>query len=156
MKREVELSQPEMCMAIEVAKMRRMDSFKKGLTLGKNSGEKDKRSWDWEIDGAAAELVVAKELGRYWSGPVGNFKEGDIGERIQVRHTNRMDGKLIIREDDKNEHYFVLVRGKMPSYEVVGYINGAEAKLDKFLFGPNGAKPAYFIPSSELKPFPDK
>ena len=143
-----------MGMAIEIAKQRRLDSYRRKLSE-KNNGDRNVRSWDFEIDGAAAELVVAKSLNRFYEGPVGNFKGGDVGD-LQVRHTSKEGGRLIVRDEDSDNAYFILVTGVMPTYNIVGYIKGIEAKKKSYLYGPGGNKPAFFVPQDDLTTWTSK
>ena len=68
---------------------RQIESFRKNLTpkLG---------YWSWHshIEGALAELAVAKALNTYWSGSVNTFGAADIGADIQVRLRNRKRVRL--------------------------------------------------------------
>jgi len=109
--------------------------------------------WGADIEAAGAEMAVAKYLGQYWTGVASTFKGPDVGIDIQVRHTERPTGLLIIRKDDNSAAAYVLVVGLMPSYEIVGYIYGGEAKRPEWLstFGQPTREPAYKVPRNALQ-----
>lgn len=109
--------------------------------------------WSNHIEGAAGEMAVAKLLNRYWNGSVGTFKEGgDVGE-IQVRTRSRADYQLIVRPDDRDDDWFILVRGTSPTYSVIGYIRGSAAKREEWLHDYGGRPHAYFVPDDALIAF---
>lgn len=116
--------------------------------------------WDVEIEAVGAELATAKYLGIYWSGTVNTFQLPDVGTNYQVRHTHRVDGRLIVRCNDSDKAVFILVTGKMPDYCIKGWMLGVEAKNDKWLFTPSDStnmaygtqrQAAYFVPQEQLK-----
>lgn len=147
---EVELSWAEVEMAAHVGARRQIDSLRRGLP-DKHGYEGS--GWDNHVEGAMGEITVAKALGRYWNGSIGTFKSGgDVG-KIQVRCRSKLDYDLIIRTDDRDADWFVLVLGRCPRYWVVGYISGAEAKQEQWLQNHGGRPPAYFVPQSALTPF---
>lgn len=107
--------------------------------------------WDTDIEAACSEMATAKLFGIYWNGSVGTFKEADLGKDIQIRHTVRDDGCLIVRANDKDDEIYLLTTGKCPIYSVHGWILGADAKNERFLKDPNGRGAAWFVPQHELK-----
>lgn len=108
--------------------------------------------WGVDIEGAAAELAVAKALGVYWSGQDTPDCDGDIRAGEQVRHTERPNGCLIVHKKNADDHKFYLVTGIMPTMNVVGWIMGRDAKQEQW-WRTNVPKPAYFVPQSALIPF---
>ena len=129
--------------------MRQVRALQKGLKH--RYGEPPHDQWGGHIEGAGAELAVAKAVNRYWAGFYHHDPEkfaGDIGE-IEVRWTWRMDGRLIVHDRDKDESPFVLVRGSFPEYDVVGWIYGKNAKQSRYLYNGDG-RPAYFVPATDL------
>jgi hypothetical protein len=142
-------------LAFYVASRRRVESLAKGIP--DKHGYNGDEAFDKDANGACGEMAVAKALNRFWSGPVNTFKNGgDIGKNIQVRTTPNAGNCLIIRGDDPNDQWFVLVIGKAPRFDVVGYIRGSDAKKEEFERSPVGRPPAYFVPATALKPFNPK
>lgn len=141
------LTSPEMMMASMVGCLRHISAVQAGLQdrHGAAAG-----GWQLHIEGALGEMAVAKCLGRFWSGPINNFKDADIGRHIQVRTRSRHDYDLIVRRDDSDDDLFVLVTGIAPDYCVKGWIRGRDAKQDKWLSAHGGREPAFFVPQSAL------
>jgi len=119
-------------------------------------GGTDSRGWSENVDGAAAELAVAKLLGVPWSASVNTFnEEPDILPDIQVRYGSGPNYRLLVRQKDKDEERFVLVLPCVPlfCYNVKGWLYGAECKQAKWLKDVhNGRPPMYLPPRSALRP----
>jgi len=146
----VVLSESEMKLAAMVGVNRNVESMSKGL--------KDKHGftgdgWSVHIEGACGELAFAKYRNRHWSGSVNTFKRGgDVGE-VQVRTRSRHDYDLIVRQDDKDDDYFVLVTGTAPEFRIRGFIVARDAKQMGDCINEHGSRPpAWFIPAGKLRP----
>jgi hypothetical protein len=94
-------------------------------------------------------MAAAKALGLYWDGSVGNFSGPDLPQGYQIR-TAQPGGSLILRPKDRDTDLFLLVTGRAPVYQVVGWIPGIEGKTPRFLKAPNGRPSAYFVPQEAL------
>ena len=128
--------------------------YRRIQSLQKNSQDTvpvDHDYWTIDVEGAMAELAVANVLERYWPGGVNTYTSPDIPPNIQVRWTYRLDGSLIVRKKDKDDHIFVLVTGRCPNYNVCGWIRGSDAKVPKHLRDPHQAGESYFVPQSFLR-----
>lgn len=114
----------------------------------------DEDPWAVDIDGAMAELAVAKALDRYWPGWVDTFKSCDVSH-FQVRYTKHASGRLIIRDNDADDHiYLLVVLGSSPSgytFQLIGWILGAEGKQPHWIDNPNRGEPAFWVPQHALK-----
>ena len=114
------------------------------------TSKKDKNScptgegFHCHIIGACGELAVAKSLGVYWLGVLGDFTVPDIGP-VQVRTTDCPGGSLILHPDDPDDAPFVLVVGQNACYRIVGWIYGREGKNERFWRTEDVRSPAYFI-----------
>lgn len=139
----------EYSIAAEVGKLRTMTAIRHGIPSKYGASS---NAWTDDIEGAAAEMAVAKYLGVYWGGSMETFKAADISEKIQVRQTKYESGRLIVRSEDRDDHVYVLVTGTIPNLTIHGWIEGSEAKQDIYLDSPNDRPPAYFIPQSQLQP----
>ena len=106
-----------------------------------------------DLEGALAEMAVAKAMNRYWDASVNTYKAPDVG-KDQVRHTHKPDGKLIIRPGDKDHEVFWLVVGISPEFTVCGWMTARDAKVDKYAFNENygGAPPCWMVPQEDLIP----
>lgn len=145
----VSLDLHEIEMAVQVGLRRRLETLRQGLKDAHGFG--GEHPWELDIQGAAAELALAKFLGRYWDGSVNTMKRGDVGQ-LQVRSTDRANGSLIIRSNDSDDDYFVLVTGSIPQFNVRGWIKGSDAKVAEYEKAPNGRPPAWFVPQHVLIP----
>jgi len=149
----VELTNYELFLAANVGIRR----FIKSKSWDKTHQHQKNFSWNDDIEAAAAEMAVAKLLNVYWDGSVNTFKIPDVGGIFQVRHTMQHNGCLIFRSVDSPLERYVFVRGAVAyhspagSYDVVGWIDGEEAKQDKFLRNPNGTGQAWFVPGEALR-----
>ena len=125
------------------------------LRRGEKGWERCDHDLDWQnnIEGAIAELAVAKFMGRYWPGTVDRFKDPDLTNDIQVRQAPKPSDSLIVRPRDNIKHRFVLAIGIAPTYNVIGWINGEESKEDPSWWRNPGDKGwAWFVPQSKLRP----
>lgn len=108
-------------------------------------------AWRCHIEGALGERAVAKATGRYYAGPIDTYRNGgDVG-RWQVK-TRRPGYELLVRDADRDDDVFVLVVGRVPVYDVVGWTTGGAAKRPEYLKGHGGRPPAYFVPPADLRP----
>jgi hypothetical protein len=108
------------------------------------------KSWDQELNAAAAELAVAKLTGRYWCGGVNTFKDEDVYGGLQVRHSTYDNGNLIVRDPDNSDHYFVLVTGHIPNFSVHGYLPGWKAKEYVYWGTKNDRDCAWWVPQNDV------
>lgn len=148
---EVTLTPAELQHAAHIGAMRHIEALMEGRP-SKYAAKRAKYPWGLHIEGACGELAAAKALDLHWTGPVNNFKEADIGDRIQVRTRSKHTHDLIVRWSDNDEHWFVLVTGTAPSFRVHGAILGRTAKCKKWLRDYGGHGPAFFVPKEVLRP----
>jgi len=140
-------------MASDVGRMRRLSSIKSGLV---DNPPLNGPGWSEDIEGACAELALAKHLDIHWDGSVNTFKsKPDVGD-LEVRVTSHQSGRLIVRPHDSDTATYVLLVGSCPNYRVVGCMTGAQAKSEQWLTSPDsrGRPAAYFVPQSDLLPLP--
>jgi hypothetical protein len=105
-----------------------------------------------ELVGAAAEFAVAKWVGKFWTPGLNVFHfEADCGKDIEVRGTGRVDGSLIIRDNDESDRRYVLVILHNDRASLVGWCFGHEAKKPDHLKNPHGRRQAWFVPQDALR-----
>lgn len=145
---QVVLSDSEMKIAALVGTNRNTEAISKGL-LDKHGFKGD--GWSVNIEGACGELAFAKFANQYWNGSVNTFKSGgDVG-KLQVRTRSDHSYDLIIRPDDRDSDYFILVTGQAPVFRVRGFILAGDAKrMTDCIQTHGGRPPAWFIPSNRL------
>jgi hypothetical protein len=145
----VTLTEQELMMAAQCGCARNIASVLKGSKPA-HGFNKDEGIWDIHINGACGEVAAAKYLGRYWSPTVNTYHAADLGKKLQVRTRSRHDWELNIRADDDPEHWFILVTGTAPTYNVRGWLPGREARIDAWLQNYGNRTPAWFVPQSAL------
>lgn len=158
----IKLEEKDVSLATEIANKRnksqrdakRRDGLVKGSSLGR------------DLQGALAELAVSRALDLPWDGkwlPVKvwdtwKINGNDVG-KLEVRSTDRIDGRLILHHSDKDFSPYLLVisqplvMGDDSSqlvYKLVGWIYGEEGKSNKY-WRDNVPRPCYMVPQSKLK-----
>jgi len=147
----IKLTLSEQALATFVGTRRRILSMYKNIP-GKRKREEGKE-WRDDIEGAAAELAVAKLINQYWWADVGDWRKADVGKDVQVKWTSYPTGHLIIWPEYDSSQWFYLVLGKIPDMNVVGCIQAGEAMAhDEWLKDPNGRGKGWYIPQSVLSP----
>ena len=141
---EVTLSVEAMVQALMVGGRRTIAAARKAL----RSPSQARRTWDIDIEGAMAEMAVAKATGMYFEPELDKFGDADVGQ-LHVRHTVLPDGCLIIRPEDPEGRY-CLVTGQLGRYRIVGCIDSLDARQDIWMRAPQGRPAAWFVPQSAL------
>lgn len=145
----IELTKREVAMAAECGIMRNLaaivDARRDAHGLVDLEG-----GWGKHIEGACGEVAVAKALGRFWSPTCNTFDAADIGKTIGVRTRSQHHFELIVRQQDKPSHAYVLVTGRAPSFVVRGYIIGADARRDEWWRNHADRPAAWFVPHEAL------
>jgi len=145
---QVILTPAEMMAGALTGIMRQVRALKNGFR--DKHGADAKSPWQWHIEGALGECVVAQYLGVYWDHSLGSFKGADLGNRIQVRTRSQGWHDLIVRPDDTPEHAYILVTGQAPNYQVRGWIYGNEAQRPEWWKTLGDRPPAWFVPQEHL------
>jgi hypothetical protein len=145
---KVKLTGYEMLIAAQAGVMRQVEAIRR--ERADNHGFAGD-GWGVHIEGAGAELAVAKATGLFWEAVVKNpdALPGDVGE-VQVRSTTRPDGRLIVHREDPDDTLFIFVTGKLPEYTIRGAIPSTAAKDEKFWADPAKGRPAFFVPHGAL------
>jgi hypothetical protein len=150
---KVTLKRGEILQAALVGCMRQTNSLLAGHR--DQHGADQKNGWQYHIDGALGEYAVARHLGVFWWGDINRFDGADVG-RHQVRCRSVYPGvesDLIVRQADKDEDNYILVLNRCPTFDIVGWITGGDAKREEFWSDPSGrGVPAWFVPQCALRP----
>lgn len=111
--------------------------------------------WSIHVHGAGGELAFAKAAGVYWAGHVDVFSVPDVGT-VHVRTRSGDGGRedLIVRSEDPEDCAYVLVVGHIPTFSVVGWIDGRSARRPEWVKNYGGRPPAWFVPRAETRSFP--
>lgn len=124
--------------------LRRIDHMFNG---GNYSRWKAFDNWDIDINGAIGEAAVARYLNSYWAPGVAGAP--DLPE-AEVRTTTRNNGCLILHKENDDLSVFVLVVVNGNTAKIVGWIRGADGKLDQYWRDDDRVQPAFFVPQSAL------
>ena len=146
----------EVMQAGQLALMRTVESLRRGHKH--KYGQTGQNDLQNHFYGAMGEFAVAKCLDIYNCNTVNTFKAADLGGNLQVRATGcARNTKLIVRPDDRDDDYFILVDiQKADGYynaTVGGWIRGEDAKQECFLSdaGYSDRPKAYFLGKEHLK-----
>ena len=145
----IKLSSSELMSAAVTGALRRITSLQNKLNAGIYHASGNE--WSTDIDGAAAEMALAKHIGAYWSAHVNSMKEADV-LNWQVRSTHHKDGCLIIRGHDDPEQSYVLVTSAAPNYTIVGWMSAKEGRQDRNFRRSNTGLDAWWVPQQDLHP----
>lgn len=110
---------------------------------------------DFDPVGTLAELAVAHVCGVDWPPPDElQPADGDVGG-IEVRATERMNGRLILHPDDKKHRPYVLVLAASPTFVLAGFYVPADGLKPEWWaeYRPGGG--AYYVPMRDLRPMRD-
>ena len=106
--------------------------------------------WNNHIHGMCGEMAVAKVLGVYFEPTINTFKKADIGDSVQVKTRTSHTYDLIVRRDDCDAHWFVLVTGVGFEFRVWGAILGKDARRAEYLKDHGNRERAWFVPKENL------
>ena len=143
----VKLTSAEMMTAGLTGVIRRVSSLQNEYNSGIYHAHGNE--WSTDIDGAAAEMAVAKHLNKYWGSHVNSMKAPDV-DTLQVRSTHHKNGCLIIRPHDNPDAKYVLVTSAAPEYNIVGWMWGRDAMQDKFWRTDLKGLDAWWVPQQQL------
>ena len=124
-----------------------------GCDHGGKSGRELRERWAQAIQGQMAEHAISKALGAY---PVAS-KDGIHGDDPggwAIRSTPWRQGHLVVNESELPEadaKRFVLVVGHWPTFDIVGWMHGRDARRDEW-WRPHERPASWWVPQSALQP----
>lgn len=154
----VTLNEKDISLANDVAELRnksqRAANRKDGLVKGSSLGR--------DLQGTLAELAVSRALSLPWDGkwlPISTWDtwklEGNDVGKLEVRSTDRANGRLILHPSDKDFSPYLLVTSENhPNYKLVGWVYGKDGKLDRY-WRENVPRPCYMVPQENLRSIDD-
>ncbi len=155
---EITLTWAEMLIAANVGVMRNVQSMRLGRgridSPTHQFGGMD-FAWASNIEGAAGEMAVAKHLGLFWSGAIGDIEADDVGPYQVKTNTSRKWDDLILRKWNKPDRIYISVLSFAPRFIITGWISGSEGMQERFYREGTPGMPAYFVPRSILHPMSD-
>ena len=143
----VRVTSPELLQASYAGCMRVVTSLKRDAKGRYGATESMDGRWQADIIGCIGELVVAKLLDKFWSGAIGTYTPGDVGD-YEVRATSKpTNTSLLLHPPDADEKLFFLV---IPTpdpkvFDVHGPIRARYGKLRDY-WRTVGGRSAFFVP----------
>lgn len=150
---EVQLTLPEFNVAVQSAMARILISAGQDLNHASTYKRTLLERLQEETVGCCAELAIGKLLARYSIPAVGTFHSvPDYLQDLELRATARLDGRLIVRDNDHNDrrYVFATVTGQVVTF--VGWMYGYESKKERWLTNPKGYRTSWFVPQRDLRP----
>jgi len=152
MKPHVKLSLQEVYVGASAGIVRRISGIARGGTETNNCPVDG--GWQRDIEGALAEMALAKHFGLFWSG-IEKINAGDVGE-YEVKHSSHNKARLLVPlNNDRLDNWFWLVTGLHGSYTIHGCMLGRDAMQERYVDEPVPKRPCYCVPQSDLKPTPE-
>ena len=118
------------------------------------AGNSVAEQWFFDIVGAQGEFAAAKALNVFWAASLAYDKSlPDLFPDWQIRTLANHGYDLIVRDDDIDDHKYVLLTGTGPEFQIHGWIYAKDAKRKEWFKDRGGrGSPCYWVPQSELKP----
>lgn len=128
------------------------DRWCKERGIKPNHGASEEKSEAYHKLGATGELAFAKLQQIYWPGHIGTFKtERDVG-RYEIRTRAETWQDLIIREDDVEAPYVLMIPTGRLSFWCCGGMRKREAASHpEWWKSPNDREEAWFVPQVALR-----
>lgn len=101
------------------------------------------------VHGNLAETAVSVATGI--TSDVGDYHDGDLAGRIEVRTTELEDGCLLVRDTDKLERPFVFATGKELDWTIHGFQIGSWVKENGIMVG-SDKYPCWICNNDDLYP----
>jgi len=108
-----------------------------------------------EVVGVCGEIAVAKFKGVWFSPLLNTFHYTPDCLGYEVRATDRVEGRLIVRENDADDRKYILATTDGSDVILVGWLFGGEAKQDRWRSNPNDYRECWMVPQKFLHPMAD-
>jgi hypothetical protein len=150
----VKLTKNDLIYAKNIAEKRNQSQRQGNRTDGKVLND----SLGIDIQGAEAELAVAKALKLQWDGDFLSLDKwydwrtsGHDVSGFEVRSTRHPNGCLILHPKDKNSSVFILaITDERPYFKLVGWNFGSEGKDEQYWRDVGYGRPCYYLPQDKL------
>lgn len=150
----ITLSEEDINYATQIANLRNQSQRQAGRTDGLVKGS----SLGRDLQGAQSELAVSKILNLPWDGkflPISIWDQwkhegNDVG-KLEIRSTDRDNGRLILHPGDKDlSPYLLVLSNNHPTYQLAGWTFGKDGKQSKY-WRENVPRPCFMVPQSDLR-----
>ena len=102
------------------------------------------------ILGAVGEYAVAKYLGKFYDGNVGNLEAVDVAGEYEVKTTSVRTGHLVLKPEARNDKPFILAIVEDMTVRLPGWMLGSDIKQDKYKRADQYDRVLYWVPQSDL------
>lgn len=146
----VHLTPSEMLMAAQTGITRNIRAIVNG---SRHAYGMSGAGWSEDIEGACAEMALAKALGIYWSNQLADRpnKKPDVGG-FEVRLGSKDHYRLVIRKNDDDAARVAFLTGIRGEYRIRGWVIAGEVKRPEFWRSEAGREPQFYVPHSCLRP----
>lgn len=151
----VTLNWSELMIAGTVALQRRAKHCIRGESARYGAPSSGHEIWEYDIFACYAEIAVAKYLNLYWNDVGPEAANCDVGSMVGVRTRMKRTYRLILHKGDQDHVPFVSTWCNPPIIELTGWILAQDGKLERYWSDPTGNRPAYFVPTENLKQMSD-
>jgi len=103
------------------------------------------------ILGAVGEYAVAKYLGKFYDGNVGNLEAVDVAGEYEVKTTPVPGGHLIVKPEAKDTKPFILAIVEDMTVRLPGWMKGTDIKDEKYKRTDQHGRSLYWVPQSDLR-----
>jgi hypothetical protein len=120
--------------AIKIAELRWLEARAIGMNSATTYHSDYCEIMGRDITGILGEMVVGRRFDKTYLPAINTFHgKADVGEDIEVRSTEHLNGSLIIRDnDDPARRYVLVVVDPMRGFAVRGWVYGYEATKDEW------------------------
>ena len=122
------------------------------IAHGLNNGAGRRALEEREILGAHGEYATSIGVNLYWRPTIGDRRGVDVGGLVEVRATDLVNGRLVVKPDDK-DYPFVLAIGdtRRRMFDIVGWMDAAQAKAN-YPLTQGQFDPCHYVPQDDLRP----
>lgn len=142
----VSLTQRELMVGANHGVLRNVVDIKESRH-GVNEQPKEKR-WQVMIEGALAEIAVAKAFGIYWSGAIDRGHRDTKDYEVRMSYTQK--NRLWLYNYDPDNLVYLFVTGLEGNYTLQGWVYGFEGKKPEYWQKVSWRPAAYYVPNEKL------
>jgi hypothetical protein len=146
--RWITLTKVELEIGVRIGVMRHLNALREGA---KDAHGFVGDPWEVHIEGACAEMASYKAIKYFWSPTIDVRKEaGGDGGPYEVRRRSDQRHDHLVRENDRIDAPHILACGSLPTFRVVGWIWGYEARCAEWWHNHGGRGWCWWPPQAEL------
>lgn len=109
------------------------------------------KSIEQELETIGSEMALSAFVGHEWVDSPETDKAGDAGDKVQARHTDRADGRLLLHPEDIDDHFAFLIRGKYPDFQIIGFVMVGDEKRQENWKALQVGRPCFVVENERLR-----